>query len=63
MAKQMTSKQIETWKNKVVDYAARMVEKFNVEEAAARVWRYYGCPTEIKNGKLVIWFCRQSVTL
>ena len=55
--KQMTPKQLAAWKDNVIDYACRMTVKFNsIEEAAARVWRFYGCPTEIKGDKIIIWF-------
>ena len=63
MAKQMTAKQLAAWKDNVIDYACRMTVKFNITEAAARVWRFYGCPAEVKGDKIVIWFGHESVTI
>lgn len=63
MKKQMTLKQLASWKDNVVDYACRMTAKYDINEAATRVWRFYGCPTEIKNDKLIIWFGKKSIQL
>ena len=63
MIKQMSKKQLAVWKDNVVDYACRMTVKFDINEASARVWRFYGCPSEVKNGKIIIWFGKESVAV
>ena len=59
----MNKAELKRWREKVIKHAELMIANNGRENAAQRIWRLYGTPTEVKYGKLAIWFCQEKVEL